>query len=168
MPGVLARHDELITGAVAAAGGVTHSPYRSTRDGTGVLGHRGGIDQQARSAAPRGVVSAPEATTTTTVASPIAEAATMFAVTNVDDILLLALSFGRAQRDRAAQRRIVLGQYLSFCGILAASVLTAFVVGPRVLLRPARHATNRPYLPVDATSDRLGSPPAATTSMLRR
>jgi cadmium resistance protein CadD (predicted permease) len=65
----------------------------------------------------------------TTVANPIAEAATIFAVTNVDDILFLALYFGRAHGDRAAERRIVLGQYVGFCGILAVSLLTAFGVG---------------------------------------
>ena len=76
-----------------------------------------------------GAVSLPEATTMTTVANPIAEAATVFAVTNIDDVLLLAIYFGRAHGDRAADRRIVLGQYVGFCGILAASVLGAFGVG---------------------------------------
>lgn len=52
----------------------------------------------------------------------------MFAVTNVDDILILALYFGRAQGDRAAERRIVTGQYLGFALIVTVSVLAAFGV----------------------------------------
>jgi cadmium resistance protein CadD (predicted permease) len=48
---------------------------------------------------------------------------------NIDDRLLLALYFGRAQQDRTVERRIVLGQYLGFCAILAISVIGAFGVG---------------------------------------
>ncbi|MEU4240373.1 cadmium resistance transporter [Actinoplanes sp. NPDC026619] len=46
----------------------------------------------------------------------------MFAVTNIDDLLILAVFFGRAGRDRRAEWRIVAGQYLGFLGILAVSV----------------------------------------------
>ena len=55
----------------------------------------------------------------------IAQAAVMFAVTNVDDILLLALYFGRSVDEPGAARRIVIGQYLGFLGILVASVAAA-------------------------------------------
>lgn len=54
----------------------------------------------------------------------VGQAAGMFAVTNVDDILILALYFGRA-RDRSAAVRVVLGQYLGFGAILALSVVGA-------------------------------------------
>ncbi|HEY0637194.1 MAG TPA: cadmium resistance transporter [Pseudonocardiaceae bacterium] len=52
----------------------------------------------------------------------------MFAVTNVDDLLLLAIWFGRA-RGRAAVARVVAGQYLGFAAILAASVAGALGLG---------------------------------------
>ncbi len=45
----------------------------------------------------------------------------MFVVTNVDDLLVLALFFGRAR----GVVRIVVGQYLGFAGILVASVVGA-------------------------------------------
>jgi cadmium resistance protein CadD (predicted permease) len=53
----------------------------------------------------------------------------MFAVTNVDDVMLLALYFGRAGRDRAAARRVVLGQYAGFLAILALSLAGALGFG---------------------------------------
>jgi cadmium resistance protein CadD (predicted permease) len=51
----------------------------------------------------------------------VARAAGMFAATNVDDLLILALFFGRTR----ATARIVAGQYLGFTGILVASVVGA-------------------------------------------
>lgn len=68
----------------------------------------------------------------------IGQAAGMFAATNVDDLLLLALFFGRAP-DRAARARVVAGQYLGFGAILAASVAAA--LGAALLPEGAR-----PYL----------------------
>lgn len=59
----------------------------------------------------------------------IGQAIGMFAVTNIDDIVLLALFFGRAGRDRRAGRRVVVGQYLGFGAILALSVLAALGLG---------------------------------------
>ncbi|RZQ64522.1 cadmium resistance transporter [Amycolatopsis suaedae] len=56
------------------------------------------------------------------------QAVGMFAVTNVDDIVLLALYFGRSAGRRCA---IVAGQYLGFAGILAISVAGA--LGARLL-----------------------------------
>ena len=76
----------------------------------------------------------------------IGQAVVMFAVTNIDDIILLSLFFGRARGDRAAERQVVVGQYLGFGGILVVSVLAA--VGLSFLpesvlaylgLDPARH-----------------------------
>lgn len=58
----------------------------------------------------------------------IGQAAGMFAVTNVDDLLLLALWFGRAP-DRRAAGKVVAGQYLGFGAILAASLLGAVGAG---------------------------------------
>ena len=55
----------------------------------------------------------------------IGQAVVMFAVTNIDDIVLLSLFFGRARGDRTAERQVVVGQYLGFGGILVVSVLAA-------------------------------------------
>lgn len=63
------------------------------------------------------------------VPAVIGQAAVLFAVTNVDDILLLSLYFGQAAQDKGAERRIVIGQYLGFGAILAVSLLVAFGVG---------------------------------------
>jgi|SRR5690242_4367418 cadmium resistance protein CadD (predicted permease) len=52
-------------------------------------------------------------------------AVAVFAATNIDDLLLLMLYFGRARGDRALDRRIVLGQYLGFIAIVAVSLLAA-------------------------------------------
>jgi cadmium resistance protein CadD (predicted permease) len=54
----------------------------------------------------------------------VAKAAGMFAVTNIDDLVLLALFFGRARGDRSAIR-VVVGQFIGFIAILAASVAGA-------------------------------------------
>ena len=59
----------------------------------------------------------------------------MFAVTNIDDLLVLALFFGRWAGHRGASARVVLGQYLGFAGILVASVAGA--LGAGLLPRPA-------------------------------
>lgn len=52
----------------------------------------------------------------------------MFAVTNVDDIVILAVFFGRAAGGRAV-RRVVLGQYIGFAGLLAVSIAGALGAG---------------------------------------
>ncbi|MEE6168177.1 MULTISPECIES: cadmium resistance transporter [unclassified Mycolicibacterium] len=49
----------------------------------------------------------------------------MFAVTNVDDLVMLTVFFGRAEGRRAAVMRVVAGQYLGFSAIVAVSVLGA-------------------------------------------
>jgi cadmium resistance protein CadD (predicted permease) len=56
----------------------------------------------------------------------VAEAAGLFAVTNVDDILVLSLFFGRSAGQPGAARRIVAGQYLGFAAILAVTVPAAY------------------------------------------
>ena len=56
----------------------------------------------------------------------IVQAAGMFAVTNIDDLLLLALYFGRARGHRASELRVVAGQFLGLGGILTVSLLAAF------------------------------------------
>lgn len=61
----------------------------------------------------------------------VAEAAGLFAVSNVDDILVLALFFGRSAGrpstdQHRATRRIVAGQYLGFALLLAISVAAAY------------------------------------------
>src|SRR3954451_16105922 len=61
--------------------------------------------------------------------SLLGQAAGMFAVTNIDDLLVLAVFFGRAAGRRSTAWRIVAGQYLGFLGIVAASVLGALGAG---------------------------------------
>ncbi|MEV7835356.1 cadmium resistance transporter [Streptomyces subrutilus] len=56
----------------------------------------------------------------------IGQAVGLFAVTNVDDVLVLALFFARGAGDRGSARRIVIGQYLGFTAILAVAVAAAF------------------------------------------
>lgn len=59
-------------------------------------------------------------------ASVVAEAAGLFAVTNVDDIVVLSLFFGRGADQHGAARRIVAGQYLGFTALLAVTVAAAY------------------------------------------
>ncbi|MEU6307106.1 cadmium resistance transporter [Streptomyces chartreusis] len=56
----------------------------------------------------------------------IGQAAGLFAVTNIDDILVLALFFAQGAGHNGATRRIALGQYLGFAAILAVAVTAAF------------------------------------------
>ncbi|PVE04528.1 cadmium resistance transporter [Streptomyces scopuliridis] len=56
----------------------------------------------------------------------IGQAAGLFAVTNIDDILILALFFAQGAGHRGSTRKIVLGQYLGFAAILAVAVAAAF------------------------------------------
>lgn len=56
----------------------------------------------------------------------IGQAAGLFAVTNIDDILILALFFAQGAGHRGSTRRIVLGQYLGFAAILTVAVAAAF------------------------------------------
>ena len=56
----------------------------------------------------------------------VAEAAGLFAITNVDDIVVLSLFFGRSAGQHGATTRIVTGQYLGFTAILAITVSAAY------------------------------------------
>ncbi|MFF2786640.1 cadmium resistance transporter [Streptomyces sp. NPDC058049] len=56
----------------------------------------------------------------------IGQAAGLFAVTNIDDILILSLFFAQGAGHPGSTRRIVLGQYLGFAAILAVAVAAAF------------------------------------------
>ncbi|MBO3678933.1 cadmium resistance transporter [Streptomyces sp. NEAU-YJ-81] len=56
----------------------------------------------------------------------VGQAVGLFAVTNVDDILILSLFFAQRARHRGSARRIVLGQYLGFAAILAVAAAAAF------------------------------------------
>lgn len=53
----------------------------------------------------------------------------MFVVTNVDDLVLLALFFGRLARKRGGSAKVVAGQYLGFGAILVVSVAGALGTG---------------------------------------
>jgi cadmium resistance protein CadD (predicted permease) len=59
----------------------------------------------------------------------VSQATGMFAVTNIDDLVLLALFFAQARGRRAAVWRVVTGQYLAFAGILVASVVGVLGAG---------------------------------------
>jgi cadmium resistance protein CadD (predicted permease) len=56
----------------------------------------------------------------------VAEAAGLFAVSNVDDIVVLSLFFGRGAGRAGSAGRIVAGQYLGFAGLLAVATAAAF------------------------------------------
>ncbi|MEU8242924.1 cadmium resistance transporter [Actinoplanes missouriensis] len=56
----------------------------------------------------------------------IGQAVGLFAVTNIDDILLLALYFARGAGRPHLTRSIAAGQYLGFIGILAVALAAAF------------------------------------------
>jgi cadmium resistance protein CadD (predicted permease) len=56
----------------------------------------------------------------------IAEAAGLFAVTNVDDIVVVSLFFAQGAGEHGSARRVVAGQYLAFAGILAVAIGVAF------------------------------------------
>lgn len=53
------------------------------------------------------------------------QAVGLFAVTNIDDIVILALFFAQGAGRRATGRNILAGQYLGFAGILAVAVTAA-------------------------------------------
>lgn len=53
----------------------------------------------------------------------------MFAVTNIDDMVVLAVFFGHNSGKRSGIVRVVLGQYVGFIAILAVSVLGAYGAG---------------------------------------
>ncbi|MFI7152874.1 cadmium resistance transporter [Nonomuraea sp. NPDC050022] len=54
------------------------------------------------------------------------QAAGLFAVTNIDDIVILALFFAQGAGHRGATSRIILGQYLGFAAILVVAIAAAF------------------------------------------
>ena len=56
----------------------------------------------------------------------VAQAVGLFAVTNIDDILILALFFAQGAGHRRTARTVTAGQYLGFAGILAVAVAAGF------------------------------------------
>jgi cadmium resistance protein CadD (predicted permease) len=56
----------------------------------------------------------------------VGQAAGLFAVTNIDDILVLSLFFAQGAGHRGSGRRITLGQYIGFTAILAVAGAAAF------------------------------------------
>ncbi|MGW3353411.1 cadmium resistance transporter [Nonomuraea rubra] len=56
----------------------------------------------------------------------VGQAAGLFAVTNIDDIVILALFFAQGRGHRGAAARVVAGQYLGFLGICVAAAAVAF------------------------------------------
>jgi cadmium resistance protein CadD (predicted permease) len=56
----------------------------------------------------------------------IGQATVLFAVTNIDDILILSLFFAQGAGGRHTTRAIAIGQYLGFAGILVVAVAAGF------------------------------------------
>jgi len=56
----------------------------------------------------------------------VGQAVGLFAVTNIDDIVILALFFAQGARHPKTTRNITIGQYLGFAAILAAASAAAF------------------------------------------
>lgn len=61
-----------------------------------------------------------------------AQAVALFIATNIDDIIVLSLFFGRGRGQPGTTRRILLGQYVGFIGILGTAVVVA--LGAQVVL----------------------------------
>lgn len=59
----------------------------------------------------------------------LGQATGMFAVTNIDDLLVLAVFFGQTRGHKAGAWRVVAGQYLGFLAILAAAIIGALGAG---------------------------------------
>ena len=57
------------------------------------------------------------------ILSSTLQAIGLFLVTNIDDIIVLSLFFGRGAGQRGTTVRILVGQYLGFAGILGACLL---------------------------------------------
>jgi len=70
----------------------------------------------------------------------ITQAIATFAVTNIDDLVVLAVFFGQTRGHRRAATRVIAGQYLGFAAILLVSISTA-LLGAALL-----PATALPYL----------------------
>ncbi|ACZ87515.1 cadmium resistance transporter [Streptosporangium roseum] len=56
----------------------------------------------------------------------IGQAVGLFAITNIDDIMILALFFAQGAGHKGTTRNIAIGQYLGFAAILGAAVAAAF------------------------------------------
>ncbi|MFF2523522.1 cadmium resistance transporter [Streptomyces liangshanensis] len=56
----------------------------------------------------------------------VGQAAGLFAVTNIDDILILSLFFAQGAGHRGSVRRIVIGQYVGFAAVLTVAAAAAF------------------------------------------
>lgn len=67
--------------------------------------------------------------------SSIVQAIGLFIATNLDDVVILSLFFARGQGQPGTTRRILVGQYLGFLGILGAAAAAAF--GAQILLPEA-------------------------------
>ncbi|OAV62420.1 cadmium resistance transporter [Enteractinococcus helveticum] len=69
------------------------------------------------------------------VLTSMLQAIGLFLATNIDDVVILSLFFGRGQGQPGTTGRTLLGQYLGFIGILGAAALAAF--GAQALLPAA-------------------------------
>jgi cadmium resistance protein CadD (predicted permease) len=58
----------------------------------------------------------------------VGQAIALFALTNIDDIIVLAVFFGQAT-SRLGRLRVVLGQYIGFAGLLLAAVVGTLGAG---------------------------------------
>ena len=63
------------------------------------------------------------------ILSSALQAIGLFLVTNIDDLIVLSLFFGRGAGQRGTTVRILVGQYLGIAGILGAAVLVSLGAG---------------------------------------
>lgn len=67
--------------------------------------------------------------------TPILQAVGLFVATNIDDVIVLSLFYGRGAGQSGTTRKLLAGQYLGFGGILLAAVLVS--LGARTFLPEA-------------------------------
>ena len=90
----------------------------------------------------------------------VVQAVGLFAVTNIDDIVILALFFSRTADRPGGPVAVVVGQYLGFAAILAVAVLAALAGGASVAEAAALadEGTDPPPTPQAPRSTAVTSP----------
>ena len=87
--------------------------------------------------------------------TPILQAIGLFVATNIDDIIVLSLFYARGAGQRGTTRKILLGQYLGFGGILLAAVVIS--LGARSFLPEDQPRGDPLHVFVERVGARLGA-----------